>query len=80
MAGTSVARPTVYWMSRFYIASSVSTSYMGESGISLLTASTPAWLELCELVPPSRVWRVKVVLEEMSVRYFFKKVWAYALT
>jgi hypothetical protein len=37
-----------------------------------LTASTPALRRVCEFDPPSRVWRVNVVADDMSVRYFFK--------
>ncbi len=39
------------------------------------TASTPAWLPLCELDPPSRVWRLNVVDDFKSVRNFFKNDW-----
>ncbi len=56
----------MYWMSRFYVKLSAPVSVQQHSPP--LTASTPAWLLDWLLDPPSRVWRVKVVEDEMSVR------------
>ena len=53
IVGTPEAIPVVYWTSRFLRV----TNYLIDvvSQFKLLTASIPAWLGSCELVPPSIV-------------------------